>query len=684
MSTDLSSQGGGDEIRTATILFSDVVGSTALGEQLTPDEVKALIGDCVSLMTNVVEQYGGRVGAYMGDGICAYFGVPVAHGDDAQRAARAALHILRVVSDYSKDIEVAWGISDFNIRVGINTGPTAVGFVGGADPQAVAMGDTTNVAARLQSVAGPGTIAIGPATAKLLAHHFVLELVGDLPLKGRDAAVKVWRLVQLKPEAKRDAPVSLVGRSAEVMVLKSLLGDLSQGRGQVVLLVGEHGIGKTRMLCELEIMTGSNVIWLQSQCSSYGDRTPYQPFVDMFKSWLQVETESQVALRTKLRAKLGTLMESTYTELMPFLGRLLSMTLSAEQEDALRALNPEALGRNIRASFVSWVTALARESSVVIAVDDLQWADPFTRQLAEDLLHLTDRTALLIVTAMTPDSATEGWRFRTRAMVDYSHRAIEMKLTPLTLEASEQLVDSLVPALDIDPSLRREVATRAEGNAFYVEELLRAALDDGGLQRSLTWSVAATAGESLPPAIENVLVARMDRLPPEARAVIQAAAVVGREFHVEQVQRVLGQSDLSEQLAVLLRAEIIREVHRYPDLVCAFRHGLLQQAAVSSLTPARMRELCERVAANLEETTDSLLDDNLERLAYYYYRSANQAKALNYLQRAAQRAQSMGASGQALALWSRALKVAERLKDTEAREVIEVELEQANRFRSEI
>src|SRR5204862_2152040 len=184
----------GDEMRPVTSLFADVVGSTSLGERLDPDEVKALIGECVTRMSRAVEEFGGSIQAYMGDGICAYFGVPSAHEDDQERAARAALRILQLVGEYGRDIEAGWGIAGFNVRVGINSGPAAVGPVGAADPQEVALGDTTNVAARLQSAALPGTVAVGDAAARRLAARFVLEPLGELTVKGRTEPGLAWRL----------------------------------------------------------------------------------------------------------------------------------------------------------------------------------------------------------------------------------------------------------------------------------------------------------------------------------------------------------------------------------------------------------------------------------------------------------------------------------------------------------
>ncbi|TMK85004.1 MAG: hypothetical protein E6G44_08440 [Actinobacteria bacterium] len=250
-----------DELRPVTALFADIVGSTSLGERLTPAEVKALIGECVSRMSRAVEEFGGIIQAYTGDGICAYFGVPVAHEDDPERAARAALRIINMAREYARDVEAAWGLADFNVRVGINTGPAGVGLVGGETPQALALGDATNVAARLESAAEPGTIAVGYSTARRLAMSFILESLGQIMVKGRDEPVAAWRLVGPQTETGEHREIPLVGREGEMALLASVVEDMAAGRGQILLIEGDAGIGKTRLLAELQVMAAGRCTW---------------------------------------------------------------------------------------------------------------------------------------------------------------------------------------------------------------------------------------------------------------------------------------------------------------------------------------------------------------------------------------------------------------------------------------
>src|SRR5215208_1769966 len=317
--------GEADELRPVTALFSDIVGSTALGERLSPDEVKVVIGECVTRMCHAVEQFGGEVQSHMGDGIAAFFGVPAAHEDDPERAARAAVRVLEVVGDYAHEVEAAWGISDFSARVGINTGEVAVGMVGAADPRAVTLGDTANVAARLQSAADPGTAVVGEATAKSILHRFELEPLGEVQVKGRVQPVGLWRPVGLQASTTTYPLSPLVGRLEEMQRLHSILDELVAGRGQLLMLVGDAGIGKTRLLAELRALATGRVTWLEGGCVSFGTELLYGPFIEMLRKWIGAEEgEAELAVRTKLRAKLGLLPASQLADVFPYLARLLS------------------------------------------------------------------------------------------------------------------------------------------------------------------------------------------------------------------------------------------------------------------------------------------------------------------------------------------------------------------------
>ncbi len=248
-----------------------------------------------------------------------------------------------------REVEAAWGISDFSARVGINTGETAVGLVGAADPQAVVLGDTPNVAARLQSYTNPGTIAVGETTARALLQRFVLEPLGEVSVKGRVKPVEAWRLVSSQSATQASAPTTpLVGREAEVGRLDAIAKDLTAGRGQIVFLLGDSGIGKTRLLGELHALTEDRVTWMEGRCLSYGTELLYGPFIEMLRSWVGAEEgEAEISVRTKLRAKLGLLPSVEHADVLPYLSRLLSLKLDPETEERLRQLPTHELGAEV-------------------------------------------------------------------------------------------------------------------------------------------------------------------------------------------------------------------------------------------------------------------------------------------------------------------------------------------------
>jgi len=312
----------------------------------------------------------------------------------------------------------------------------------------------------------------------------------------------------------------------------------------------------------------------------------------------------------------------------------------------------------------------------MIVVDDVHWADPGTRELAEALLELSDRAPLLLAAALRPDPMSEGWKLRMRVLTEYAHRAVELPLGPLSEDAASQLVDALLPGGMVDMATKREIVSRAEGNPLYVEELLRAVVEFGGGDRRRTWTLTTSPAEALPPAVESLLVARIDRLPPGARRLAQIASVIGRSFPVRVLQKVASVDDVSADLSLLLRAEIIREVRRYPELECTFRHGLLQEAALSTLTQNRRRVLYGEVAKVYEELFADSVEERLELLAFYYYRSNEPEKALEYLWKAAGKAFELHANAHAEELLNRSKKVATKLGDKGAERMIDERLAQ--------
>ena len=307
------------------------------------------------------------------------------------------------------------------------------------------------------------------------------------------------------------------------------------------------------MVSELRALAGDDVTWLEGRCVSYGAGSPYGPFVELLHTWLGVEeTDAELAVRTKLRARAGALLGAMQDRALPYLGLLLSIRLEPDVERDLLALSADELAERMQDAFVLWAEALAAARPLILAIDDLHWADRTTRDLAERLLALTDRSAVMLAVALRPDPGSEGWSFRLAAQTGFAHRVDELPLPPLTPEASRALVDELMPAGLVGEPVKDEVVAKAEGNPLYLEELLRALLEFGG-DRRRTWTITPQNAAELPPALEALLVARIDRLEPGARRLAQVASVVGREFPVSVAAAVAGSADADGDIAALLQ-----------------------------------------------------------------------------------------------------------------------------------
>jgi class 3 adenylate cyclase/ABC-type lipoprotein export system ATPase subunit len=650
-----------DELRPVSVLFADLVGSTRLAERLAPDEVKALVGECVNRMCAAVEEYGGMVQATMGDGVCAYFGVPRAREDDADRAARAGLRILEQVSAIRGDVASTWGVENLDVRVGINSGWAAVGVVGGSRPDTVALGDATNVAARLEAAAAPGTILVGEAAARRLGQRFLLEPAGRLAVRGRHEAVEKYVLAGPRPRDALSQTPPLVGRERETAHLRELLAELASGRGRILFLTGEPGIGKSRLLTELRSLAGDSVTWLEGECLSYR-ALPFHPFVEVLRSWLGiVEGDAEIAVRTKASARLAALSADETPELEA-LGHLLGIGDRSPPESTIQSTE-------LHRAYRAWLRALAARRPVVVALEDVQWLDSSSRLLAENVLDLTDRDPVLVVATLRPHDPSNGSRLRLHALGDYPHRAGELSLGALRESDASTLLALLRP--ELDSRTREELVRQAEGNPLYLEELATALAETGLLERGRTWTITTDTSGSLPASLESLLLARVDLLPDSARRLVKTAAVVGRTFPFRVLERLAGIDSLEDDLASLLRSQIVVELGRYPEREYGFKQGLLQEAVLSTLPGATRKALYTRVAAAFDE----LFPDEFERLAHYHAQSDQPRRALEFLEAAATRAESLGAIPEALDHLERAQRLAAADEDERTDSRIRAQME---------
>jgi predicted ATPase len=479
-------------------------------------------------------------------------------------------------------------------------------------------------------------------------------------VRGRERPVEAWRLLRARSDGPRHEPSGLVGRARETEQLVAAADDLRQGRGQFVVLDGEPGIGKTRLLEWLMQQLGDGVTWLDGRCASYGGQPLYHAAAEALRSWVGVnDTRERAATLERIGLE---------PDALPYLATLLSADAAGEHAGSGDG-SPDAFGAALRQAYAAWLSGLCREGPVVLAVHDIHWADHGTLDLLEHLLRLLDDRPLMIAATSRPAPEGNDQPLRQRARRERGDRLVELTLGPLTDAEADELLTQLVPG-ELAPEARRDVIAVAEGNPLYLEQLLRTLLESGGLAARRTWALTVPAAQ-LPTGLESLLVARIAALPRDARRIAQVGAVLGRVFAPTVLAPVAGVEDLERNLARLLRANIIREIRPLPSREFEFTHGLLQEAALSTLTRARRRELYRLVAVAHEQTFAGSLDDQLERLAFYWARGGDLDRALDYLERAANQAKSLHAQTQAADLWSRAAAIAERINDPDARDRIE-------------
>jgi tetratricopeptide (TPR) repeat protein len=641
-----------ERLQNVTVLVTEWIGTDGLRQRLTREEADSLIQECRSAVAHAVEPYGGSLHDGGSDGVTVAFGLPIAHEDDPERAARAALRICDSIATLAADLQMAWEVQGFGARVGITT-RKVFAVEGRAD-----LFEMVEEGSVLAGNAGPRQIHLSPGSADRLRHLFHLE-----PIAGAEG---MWRLAGTHASTQESLLLTpIAGRNQELAALHHCVENLRAGVGGVLGIVGEAGIGKTRLVHELRGMLGSDVTWLGGRCLSYGATMAYWPVIEALRNYLGVtDGEADVAVKLRMRARLGRLLGDRLDDVFPFFGRLLGVRLDSEHEEKVR-LPPEALAEQIHRAYRLFVEALAAQGPVVVAIEDLHWADPSTAVLAESLIPITEVAGVLVAADFRPEPTSQAWHLREMVQTEYPHRATELFLRPLPPPEARALATSFLGNYGLDELTLAAVIERAEGNPLYIEQLLLALLKGGTHEPDPRSGVLALS--DLPPAIEDLLVARIDQLPPTARQLVQVAAVAGHSFLHRVLERVAYDLDLESHLLTLVRANVVRELRRIPELEYVFCQHMTQEAAASTITPSRRRHLHTRVAAVLEELFGDKLDDYAEVLAHHCTEAGNLAKALEYTERAGARAEGLYANAQAFDWWERARVFADRLGDGAAR-----------------
>jgi ABC-type transport system substrate-binding protein/class 3 adenylate cyclase len=647
--------------RIVTVLFADVVGSTAIGEQVGPERSKFLFDEINSLIAAEVRRFDGTVAQLLGDGLFAVFGAPVGHEDDAERAVRAALAIQDAIGGYGDELRNGYGV-ELAVRLSLNTGPVVLTDEDDGPDRYNALGDTANVAARLQELAPAGGIVVGPETERQIQLCVELESLGEVELRGIEYPLRAARVTGARGPAQVRAIVPLVGRSAELAVLDDACQAMADGSGAIVAITGESGIGKSRLVIEARRRYGDRIRFLEGRAGSYAEAFPYWPVRDLLRDWLGIAADAPEArVRLELKAALGALGEDAAFA-YPFLARLLALPLEAEADAALRELSREAVQQQTFAAMRAVVHRLAEARPLCIVIDDLQWADSLTIELLEDLLALTDEVQLGILLIYRAERDQPSWRLGEHARAVFPYRYREIELRPLPMAASRELAEALAESA-LPGSLADLLAERAGGNPFFLEEALQDLIERGALRRrDGVWELA-DGQVAVPTLVQGALQARLDRLPPRTREVVSVASAIGRGFGLPLLERLLPHDQLVPALSDLMRLDLIVEVGRRPAPEYRFRHGLVQEVAYNSLLEPTRRSLHRRIGEAIETLYGDSGDAVYGPLAHHFAEADEPELAARYSLLAGDAARAVYADMEAIEHYRRARTFLRRLND---------------------
>ncbi len=677
------------ERRVVTMLFCDLKGSTAAAEQLDPEDWTEIMNGAFAQMIKPVYQYEGTIARLMGDALLAFFGAPIAHEDDPRRAVLAGLDIVEAIKPYREEIKERYGV-DFDVRVGINTGLVVVGAVGSdLRMEYSALGDAINLAARMEQTAEPGTVRIAHDTYKLVKNLFEFKSLGGVEVKGKSEPILAYQVLSRKFETGRTRGIEglhapMVGREAELLTLRNVMAELKQGLGRIIFVLGEAGMGKTRLISEahqvFQTLAHTQAIWVETISLSYETNQAYGLFQRLMRRMGGIEYNDAP---TVLREKLGRLVENLDEARRSRALQVFEALFALETENKSIPMDDETFKSELYEAMYLWWKAQFSLQPAVLVFDDLHWCDRASAELLRKLLPLTGEIPLVLLFAMRAERSAPAWQIKTTADEEHGHRYTEIVLHPLSDADGNELVNRLLTNPDLPDILRASILEKSGGNPFFIEEVVRTLIDNGilipeevngGTER--VWRATSTSAEfAIPDNLQSLLAARMDRLEESTRGTLQLASVIGRSFYHRVLQAVDDASqELDKHLGTLLRLELIREAARVPEIEYAFRNPLTQEAVYKTILIKRRRVFHRRVGEAMESIYVDRLDGLFSLLAYHFALASEHEKAIDYYRKAAQQAVVLFAYDDAIQNLRSALKLIEEGKQTKTHMILLEEL----------
>ena len=651
------------ERKLVTVLFCDIANSTPLAARIGAEAMHGLLSRFFDLALGEVHRYEGTINQFLGDGFMALFGAPLAHEDHARRAVLAATAIEQQAREANGQFQV---LSELRLRMGLNTGTVVVGKIGdNLRMDYTAIGDTTNIAARLQSFAKSGTIRVSEATRRAAAAHFEFTDLGKHWLKGISDPVAVFEPRGARSRHHADAlPRAggvgsvLVGRDQELKILTRSLEELAAGKGSIVVVRGEPGAGKSRLLAEARKSDAAQgVTWLEGRAVSFGRSLSYLPFIEILKGAFGIlETDSEATALAKLEAGVTRLFEARAAEIVPYLATVMALELKGEMNQRVAFLDAQAMKRQVFLTARQMLERVAASAPVLIVLEDWHWVDQSSIMLLEHLLPLARSRPIAFWAASRTEPAEPIARVRAAAG-QAGISCHEIAVGRLTTADGRTLIENLIGAKGLPELLRTLIERRTEGNPFFIEEVIRALIADGTLVRGDSeWRLARPVTDlAIPDTVQGVIVARIDRLEEGVKGVLKLASVIGRSFFLRIVKAISETADdVEDRLDRLETAELVRQTSQLPELEYIFKHALVQEAAYGSILAERRRVIHRSVGQAIESLFPERIDEFASLLAHHYALAEDWEKAQAWLFKAGDQAGRMAADAEALEHYQRA------------------------------
>ena len=669
-----------NERRIVSILFCDLVGSSSRAETMDPEEWTDIANGAFDYIIPPVYNYEGFIARMMGDGILAFFGAPISHEDDPERAILAGLEILAAIKEYSTFIQEKWGF-EINVRIGINTGLVVVGEMGSdLRVEYTAMGDAINVASRMETSATPGTIQVTQGTFKHVSYMFDAKTNGQVSVKGKAEPITTFEILRKKPSIERHSKMSylanFVEREKELNHLRQLIEKVEDGSSQICWISGEAGLGKSRLILELRnnldlegklrdnsgnSADDKKFYWFETGSLPYQISTPYGPIINFFLTFFNIRIDMTVEVKNE---KLSTLLRNlpNGNHCLPFIANLLQIPVKNKDLFNVDVLDPAALQEETIRAITLFLSDYSKISPLILVFDDIQWADQSSKNLLNHLLNFIadHRVALIILSREKPIHGEDELYSRIFEMFEDNFSQLELE--NLSNLGASNLIANLLKVENLSDEIRSMIISKGQGNPFYVEELVKSFIDSGYfVNESGSWVLKSDITDlEVPETLTNLLMTRLDQLDEKTRRVAQSASVIGREFMIPILQCLSSYVDvLEDSLNELENREWIIEKTLGDDRGYIFKHVLSRDVAYNSLLFKRRKELHKQVADCLLRTDPNLFGD----IGRHLFESDSFQEAIPFIIKAAENAIRNNSILEAISLLTQAENIQNKLDD---------------------